>query len=193
MSPACRRRRSVTLLRLYATGGGKGRSITVSGSPRQPGFDHGDRHSNLAMRPAISGPSRRRREPVARARTPCRARATWARSARAVRLQAHIGRCDPLMSRHCGGPARQRTRPAHPNSCAASRWFRSRASTFQGEDILPIRPRHKARRGRPASQRWNAVVVKDMLLPKNRELCPHFLNGSTFLRRDGTFTNRGAA
>ena len=58
----------------------------------------------------------------------------------------------------------------------------------QGEDILQSDPNTKHVVGRRC-RRWNASIVHDLFLNETANYAHVFLPGSTFLEKDGTFTN----
>ena len=74
-------------------------------------------------------------------------------------------------------------------TCSTPRWTAaSRACTCQGEDIVQSDPntQHVTRR---RSARMECIVVQDLFLNETAKYAHVFLPGSSFLEKDGTFTN----
>ena len=155
----------------------------------QPGLDHGDgdrqpRHGDRQHRPA-----RRRREPAARPEQ-CAGRLRHGLvPARAVRLPPHLRRCQRASrSRRSGAGRSSTSRACASPTCSTPRsTARFKGIYIQGEDILQSDPdtQHVAA-GLAAME---CVVVQDLFLNETANYAHVFLPGSTFLEKDGTFTN----
>ena len=92
-------------------------------------------------------------------------------------LREALGHADPERA----GPAdpehvRRRDRRHLPRAVRAGRGHR------------PVRPEHPAR-ARRARRRWTCVVVQDLFLNETAKFAHVFLPGTSFLEKDGTFTN----
>ena len=59
---------------------------------------------------------------------------------------------------------------------------------IQGEDLAQSDPEHRARRRR-RSAAMECVVVQDLFLNETAKFAHVFLPGTSFLEKDGTFTN----
>ena len=155
----------------------------------QPGHDHGDgdrqsRHGDGQYRPP-----RRRRESAAGARTTSRAPATWAASRTSFRATAMSPtRPRATCSRSSGARRSTRARPSHPQHARRRRRRRVQGRLHPGRGHPPVRSQH-ARTSRPASSAMECVVVHDLFLNETANYAHVFLPGSTFLEKDGTFTN----
>jgi len=94
------------------------------------------------------------------------------------------------MCEACGGSSRTTNGLRIPNMLDAAVEVRSRASTLQGEDILPIRHPDTKHVRAPASPRLNAWSCRDLFLNETAISAHIFLPGSKFLEKDGTSQTR---
>ena len=155
----------------------------------QPGLDHGDgdrqsRHGDRQYRPAG-----RRRESAARPEQRAGLLRHGLVPARALRLSPHLRRRDARDVRErCGAsPLDKEPGLRIPNMLDAAVDGTFKGLYIQGEDILQSDPdtQHVAA-GLAAME---CVVVQDLFLNETANYAHVFLPGSTFLEKDGTFTN----
>ena len=108
--------------------------------------------------------------------------------ARAARLSPHLRGCDARDLRDAvGQAARPRAGPAHPQHARRRGRRLVQGPLHPGRGHPPVRPRHPpCRRGLAAME---CVVVQDLFLNETANYAHVFLPGSTFLEKDGTFTN----
>ena len=123
------------------------------------------------------------------ARTTCRARATWARSRTS---SPATGTSPTTPSAHLfeaawgNGPAR-RARPAHPQHVRRRHRRHLPRLYVQGEDIAQSDP--NTTHVKAALGAMDLVVVQDLFLNETANFAHVFLPGTSFLEKDGTFTN----
>jgi formate dehydrogenase major subunit len=86
-----------------------------------------------------------------------------------------------------GVEARSRAGPAHPQHARRRGRRRFKGLYVQGEDILQSDPNTKHVAAGLAAM--ECVVVQDLFLNETANYAHVFLPGSTFLEKDGTFTN----
>ena len=119
----------------------------------------------------------------------CRAPATWARSRTSSPATATspIDATRQLFEADVGRAARQGAGPAHPQHARRRVDGSFKGLYIQGEDILQSDPdTHHVAAGLAAME---CVVVQDLFLNETANYAHVFLPGSTFLEKDGTFTN----
>ena len=175
--------------RLYATGGNAAIYYGLGVTEHSQGSTTVMAIANLAMATGNIGRARRRREPAARPeQRPGRLRHGLV-PARAVRLPPHLRRRDPRDVRGGLGRARSTAEPGLriPNMLDAAVDGTFKAIYIQGEDILQSDPNTKHVAAGLAAM--ECVVVQDLFLNETANYAHVFLPGSTFLEKDGTFTN----
>ena len=188
-SPACPPSSIRGAARLYATGGNGAIYYGLGVTEHSQGSTTVMAIANLAMATGNIGRRGRRREPAARAEQRAGLLRHGLVPARGVRLSPRVRGCHPRHVRDAvGPPARRRARPAHSQhdrrraSTARSRASTSRARTFSSR--IP-NTQHMAA-GLAAME---CVVVQDLFLIETANYAHVFLPGSTFLEKNGTFTN----
>ena len=108
--------------------------------------------------------------------------------ARAVRLSPHLRRRDPRAVREgLGRHARPRAGPAHPQHARRRGRRHVQGDLHPGRGHPPVRPQHQARLRRARGD--GLVIVHDLFLNETANYAHVFLPGSTFLEKNGTFTN----
>ncbi len=109
--------------------------------------------------------------------------------ARALRLPAHLRRGDPRDVRGVCGASHLDNEPGLriPNMLDAAVDGSFKGLYVQGEDILQSDPDTKHVAAGLAAM--ECVVVQDLFLNETANYAHVFLPGSTFLEKDGTFTN----
>ena len=135
-------------------------------------------------------PARRRREPAARPEQRPGLLRHGLVPARALRLPPRLRRRDARDVRRGVGRRRSDASPAcaSPTCSTPPSTATFKGLYVQGEDIAAVRPQHQARRAR-RSRAMECVVVQDLFLNETANYAHVFLPGSTFLEKDGTFTN----
>jgi formate dehydrogenase major subunit len=86
-----------------------------------------------------------------------------------------------------GRGTQSRAGPAHPQHARRRRRRHLRGIYIQGEDILQSDPDTK--HVKAGLEAMECVVVHDLFLNETANYAHVFLPGSTFLEKDGTFTN----
>ncbi len=81
-----------------------------------------------------------------------------------------------------------RARAAHPQHVRRRDRRHVPGAVRAGRGHRPVRPEHRARRW-PRCARWSCVVVQDLFLNETAKFAHVFLPGTSFLEKDGTFTN----
>ena len=123
------------------------------------------------------------------ARTTCRARATWARFPHELPGYRHVS--DDTV-RHqfeelWGRTARLRARTAHPEHVRRRRRGNFKGLYVQGEDIAQSDP--NTHHVQAALSELELCIVQDLFLNETAKFAHVFLPGTSFLEKDGTFTN----
>ena len=188
-APACRPTTIRGAARLYATGGNGAIYYGLGVTEHSQGSTTVMAIANLAMATGNHRPAGRRREPAARPEQRAGRLRHGLLPARALRLPPHLRRRRPARcSRRCGAC----TLDAEPGLRIPNMLDAAVDGTFkglyiQGEDILQSDPdtQHVAA-GLAAME---CVVVQDLFLNETANYAHVFLPGSTFLEKDGTFTN----
>ena len=110
--------------------------------------------------------------------------------ARVLRLPPRLRRRDArTCSRQLWGVAlARRAGPAHPQHVRRGGRRHLQGPLHPGRGHRPVRPQHAARRPR-ALEAMECVVVQDLFLNETAKYAHVFLPGSSFLEKDGTFTN----
>ena len=175
--------------RLYATGGNAAIYYGLGVTEHSQGSTtvHGDRQPRDGDRQYR--PAGRRREPAARPEQRAGRVRHGLVPARALRLPPHLRRRDArACSRRCGACRSTPSRACASPTCSMPRSTASfKALYIQGEDILQSDPdTHHVAAGLAAME---CVVVQDLFLNETANYAHVFLPGSTFLEKDGTFTN----
>ena len=122
-------------------------------------------------------------------RTTCRARATWARSRTSCRATAtcRMHRCATCSSPPGVSPSIPSPGCGSPTCSSAAIGGEFTGLFVQGEDIAQSDPEHDHVTGRP---RRDGVRGRAGPVPqRDREYAHVFLPGTSFLEKDGTFTN----
>ncbi len=175
--------------RLYATGGNAARSTTGSASPSTARARRRCWPSPTSpWRPEISA-GRASASIRCAARTMCRAPATWAPSRMNSPAIAMCRTMRRARSTRASGASRFDHEPGLriPNMLDAAVEGVFRGIYIQGEDILQSDPdTHHVAAGLAAME---CVIVQDLFLNETANYAHVFLPGSTFLEKDGTFTN----
>ncbi len=187
--PACPAADLRGAARLYATGGNGAIYYGLGVTEHSQGTTAVMAIANLAMATGNIGRRRRRREPAARPeQRPGRVRHGQL-PARAVRLSPRLRRAGARHVRETVGRAdRSRAGPAHPQHARRRRRWRvqggstSRARTSSSPIPTPAM-------SPPGLAAMECVVVHDLFLNETANYAHVFLPGSTFLEKDGTFTN----
>ena len=189
-SPACPRELVRGAARLYATGRQRRDLLRPRRHRAQPGLDDGDGHREPRDGDRQHRPRRRRRESAARPEqraglvrhglVPARVAAatgTFRDAATRALFEEAWGVHAASRSRACASRTCSK-----PRSTAASRASTARARTSRS----PIRTRSTSPRALAAME---CIVVQDLFLNETAKYAHVFLPGSSFLEKDGTFTN----
>ena len=174
--------------RLYATRRQRRDLLRPRRHRAQPGLDRGDGDRQPRDGDRQYRPARRRREPAARPEQRAGRLRHGLVPARAVRLSPHLRRCDARDLRSAvAAPLDPEPGLRIPNMLDAAVDGSFKGIYIQGEDILQSDPdtQHVAA-GLAAME---CVVVQDLFLNETANYAHVFLPGSTFLEKDGTFTN----
>jgi formate dehydrogenase major subunit len=174
--------------RQFATGGNWRDLLRPRRHRAQPGLDHGDRDRQPRDGDRQYRPSRRRREPAARPEQRSRLLRHGLVPARAARLSPYLGRRG---ARPVRGDVERQAQP-EPGLRIPNMFDAAIEGTFmgiyvQGEDILQSDPNTK--HVVAALSSMECVIVHDLFLNETANYAHVFLPGSTFLEKDGTFTN----
>ena len=155
----------------------------------QPGFDHGDGHRQSRHGHRQHRPRRRGRQSAARPEQcagllrhgllPARVPRLPARVGRhgAASIRGRLGRRLCAMSRAC----------AFPNMFEAALDGEFKALYIEGEDIAQSDP--NTQHVTAALTSMECIIVQDLFLNESAKFAHVFLPGSSFLEKDGTFTN----
>ncbi len=155
----------------------------------QPGLDYGDRDRQPRDGDRQYRPARRRREPAARPEQRAGRLRHGFVPARTAWLSSHLRRCSArACSKRSGTSSSTRNRAcgfptcSMPPSKAPSWASMCRARISCSPTPTPSTSWRRCRR-------WNASIVHDLFLNETANYAHVFLPGSTFLEKDGTFTN----
>ena len=154
----------------------------------QPGLDHRDRDRQPRDGDRQYRPSRRRREPAARPEQRAGLLRHGLVPARTARLSPHLRRCGARPVR--GDVERQAqpgAGPAHSQHVRRRDRRHLHGPLCAGRRHPAVRPQHQACGGGASSM--ECVIVHDLFLNETANYAHVFLPGSTFLEKDGTFTN----
>ena len=155
----------------------------------QPGLDHGDgdrqsRHGDRQYRPRGRG-----REPAARAEQRAGLLRHGLVPARSVGLSPCVGGRHPRHVRGAvGPPARRRAGPAHSQHDGRRGRRLVQGPLHPGRGHSPVRSRTRKHMAAGLAA-MECVVVQDLFLIETANYAHVFLPGSTFLEKNGTFTN----
>ena len=175
--------------RLYAAGTELRDLLRPRRHRAQPGLDDGHGHGQPRDGHRQRRARRRRREPAARAEQ----RAGLVRHglvpARAARLPARLRPRRPGHLRGAVGHARSRpSRACASPTCSTPRSRGRTAAMFvQGEDLAQSDPNQA--HVKAALSALDLLVVQDLFLNETAAFAHVFLPGTSFLEKDGTFTN----
>ena len=155
----------------------------------QPGLDDGHRHREPRDVHGQHRPRGRRREPAARPEQRAGLAATWARSRTSCRATG------TSRTRPCAPSSRRRGAcRSWPSRACASRTCSTPRSTgqfkalyVQGEDVAQSDP--DTQHVTNALSSLECMIVQDLFLNETAKFAHVFLPGSSFLEKDGTFTN----
>ena len=121
------------------------------------------------------------------ARTMCRARATWARSPTNSRATAMSRTSRARMFETAGASSWMANRACAFPTCSMRRSTDLQGAVRAGRGHRPVRSQHPPCVA--ALSAMECVVVQDLFLNETANFAHVFLPGSTFLEKDGTFTN----
>ena len=155
----------------------------------QPGLDHGDGHRESRHGHRQHRTRGRRASTRCAARTMCKARATWARFRTSSPATGTSRTTRSAHSSSTPGACSLQGEPGLriPNMFEAALDGEFKGLYIEGEDIAQSDP--NTQHVTAALQSMECIIVQDLFLNESAKFAHVFLPGSSFLEKDGTFTN----
>ena len=174
--------------RLYATGGNGAIYYGLGCHRAQPGLDHGDGHRQSRHGHRQHRARGRGRQSAARPEQRAGVLRHGVVPARIPRLSACLGRCRaPFIRGRVGRHSASEPGLRIPNMFEAALDGEFKGLYIEGEDIAQSDP--NTQHVTAALESMECIIVQDLFLNESAKFAHVFLPGSSFLEKDGTFTN----